>query len=162
MVRYEGRMKTLLVAYLLGFVHSWWPHLTRYQTREADAIVHEIVDTTDGTPLEDLYLVNIAALESGFDRKAVGKAGERGAWQVMPPAKEYGAREALRRMRVQGWVAYVGCRHADDIVVIHGRSTTCQELIDHRTDRANLYAWTYRAPTLDDTEPSPDTVAGNP
>ena len=152
-------MKTLLVAYLLGFVHSWWPHLTRYQTREADAIVHEIVDTTDGTPLEDLYLVNIAALESGFDRKAVGKAGERGAWQVMLPAKEYGAREALRRIRVQGWVAYVGCRHAEDHVVVAGTPTTCAAIIEHRTEKAVLYRLAFDPPTPE----APDTaLADNP
>ena len=92
-----------LTAYLIAFALSWWPSIAhhRYQDREMRAIAEEVAEA-GGTPMEDLRLMNIAAMESNFDRKAIGRHGERGAWQIMPPAREYGAREALRRMREQG------------------------------------------------------------
>ncbi len=119
-----------MIPYLLAFVMAFWPHLTRYQQHEARAIVAEVA-ATDGTVLEDLELVNIAAMESYFDRSAVGRLGERGAWQVMPPAREYGAREALRRLRAQGIAGYCGCRGP------------CPAIVAHRVDRAYLWRMSF-------------------
>jgi len=93
------------------------------------SIAREILDT-DCSPLECVTLMGIPALESGWERTAVGKAGERGAWQIMPPAASYGAREALRRMREQGMLGYVGCvRHTE----------ACDQLILNRTLLPAIY-----------------------
>lgn len=122
-----------MTAYLIAFVLTVWPHLTKYQDREMRAIAAEVA-ATDGTAQEDLRLMNIAALESGFSRKAVGKMGERGAFQVLG-GKDFSAKEALRRMRVQGMDHYCGCR------------TTCPALVANRIDRADLYRMGFEPPT---------------
>jgi hypothetical protein len=134
-------MHNLLTAYLLSFVVTFWPHLGRYQQREAVAIAEEVANT-QGDVLEDLTLMNIAAMESGFSRSAVGKAGERGPWQVSTDEgrnHDFSAKEALRRMRTQGMLGYVGCRHAQDEVVLAGVRLTCAEVVAHRVDRAALF-----------------------
>ena len=64
-----------LVAYYLAFVTAFWPDLTRYQRREVSIIVRDVA-STDATPREGLRLVNIAAAESSFDTRAVGRHGE--------------------------------------------------------------------------------------
>src|ERR1700733_4154422 len=105
-------MKTALLPYLCPCVCAFWPHISNYQRHEAKTVITEVVMTTDATPLESLEMLNIAALESGFDTHAVGKGGERGAFQVSTDGgrnHDFSAREALRRMRVQGMIAYVGC-----------------------------------------------------
>jgi Transglycosylase SLT domain len=155
-------MVQLLTAYYIAFALSCWPNIVHRprQNREMRAIAAEVA-STDATPFEGRRLMNIAALESNFDRTAKGKMGEMGAWQIMPPFKSYGAKEALRRMRGQGMVGYVGCRHAEDEVVLNGIKTTCQAIIDHRVDKADLYGWVFPPPTV----PANDTerlVAGNP
>ena len=97
------------------------------------------------TPWKMLRLLNVSALESGFDRTAVGKLGERGAFQILG-GRDFSAREALRRMDVQGMVAYVGCRHAEDRVVVQGTATTCAELVAHRTEKADLWFMGFEPP----------------
>src|SRR5208337_1502190 len=117
-------------AYLTDFAMKTWPILKRhdYQRHEMKAIVHEIT-LTNGTLNEELRLVNIAALESFFDRKAIGKMGEKGAFQIMT-GPDYSANQALKLMRVQGMLGYVGCPR---------ETIKCLELISHRVDRADLY-----------------------
>jgi hypothetical protein len=156
-------MHQALVAYLLAFVQAFWPNLTRYQRHEVKTIVADIA-STNGTPLEDLTLVNIAALESNFDTHAKGDHGRsHGAFQVSDDGgknHDYSAREALRRMRTQGMVGYVGCRHLEDHVVLSTGPTTCVEMIAHRTDRALLFLFGNDPPSASDEPPS--AVAGNP
>jgi hypothetical protein len=121
-----------MVAYLLAFVAFFFPHLTRYQQSEARAIADEVAHT-DGTPQEDLRPVNIAAMESYFDRRAVGKLGERGAWQILG-GRDFSAREALRRMRVLGMQGFVGC------------TRPCPAIVAHRVDRADLWRMAMEPP----------------
>lgn len=131
--------------YLLDFAHANWRHLSRRQETELRAIIHEIVSQTDGTLQEQLQLVNIAALESNFSRTAHGAKHEVGAWQLMPPIPPGSqAREALRRMRTQGMLGYVGCRHPEDVAMYSGgKPVSCQRMIDNRIDRANLYRFAF-------------------
>lgn len=116
------------------------------------------IASTDATPEEGLRLMNIAALESNFDRHVTGHHGEQGAFQVMPPARSYGADEALRRMRRQGMAGFVGCRHAEDVVTIGGRRMTCQQMIDHRVEKAEAFRMAFDPPTLEGY----GELAGNP
>ena len=134
-------------AYILAFILTFWPAFARhpYQVREVSAVVDDIV-STDASPGEALRLANVAALESGFRRDAVGTHGERGAFQIMPPARSFGAREALHRMRLQGMIAYVGCRRADDEVLIRGERLTCASMVAHRVDRADLFRMAFDPP----------------
>ncbi len=111
------------------------------------------VAASDATPQEGLRGMQIAARESGFDRSAVGKLGERGPWQVLG-GHDFSWHEALRRMRVQGMVAFVGCRHAEDEVVVDGYRTTCQHMIDNRIGPADRYLAEHPAP------PSEPVVVG--
>lgn len=154
-------MHTLLTSYLIAFVLSCWPSVAKHhrQNLEMRAIASEVA-TLRTTPGKMLRLMNIAALESGFDRTAKGKAGECGARQILG-GHDCSAREALRRMDEQGMVAYVGCRHIDDPVVVNGVRTTCRELVAHRVDKADLYSWTF-APTTNVDDVEANTVAGNP
>ena len=125
--------------YILAFIVTFWPGFTRhpYQVREAMAVVDDIL-STDADPGEALRLANIAAMESGFRRDAIGTHGERGAFQIMPPARSYDAREALSRMRLQGMDAYCGCvRHFGD---------TCPAIVAHRVDRADLFRMAFDPP----------------
>jgi len=129
-------------AYLVLFAVDLWvslhgilPSLRR--TREIAAIARDVT-TTDAGPLEALTLLNIAAWESGFDRGAVGKSGERGAFQVHPPATSYGAAEALRRLRSQGIMGYMGCSRETE---------RCREMAERRTLPAKVFFWSHEPPS---------------
>lgn len=143
-------MKLLLFAFYVCFVLDTWPQFMRHawQRVEVYAIALDAAGNTDATPKEGLRLMQIAGVESGFWRKAVGKMGERGPWQIMPPARSYGAREALWRMRHLGMLAYVGCRRAEDKVVLpEGTKTTCHEMVEHRIGPADEYLARHPAPS---------------
>jgi hypothetical protein len=118
--------------YVWSFILAFWPPRTHHQWIERQAIAQEIA-STDCDPLECLTLANISALESTFERIALGRSGEVGAWQIMPPAKSYGATEALRRLRAQGLPGYCGCG-------VSG----CPEIVEHRVEKARLYAWAFQ------------------
>ena len=116
--------------YYIEFAFKTWPELRHrhFQTSEMRAIAHEI-SWTNASLDEGLVLVNIAAMESYFDRKAKGKMGECGAWQIMN-GKDCSANRALWLVRNQGMLGYVGCPHMTE---------KCAKLISHRIDRAYLY-----------------------
>jgi hypothetical protein len=138
-----------MVLYLVAFVLAFWPKLAGEQARDMwlDAVeVAALEDSMNATAQEMLRLMNIAALESGFRRDAKGKQGELGPWQVMPPAMDYGAKEALRRMRSQGMLGYCGCRSANVMVNVPGGQIPCGELVAHRIDRADLYLMGFEPP----------------
>jgi len=124
-----------MTAYLVTFALSVWPPRPTdvHRLREIVAIAADVA-STDATPEEALTLINIAALESGFERTARGKLGERGAWQVMPPAVSYAADEALRRVRVQGMQSFCGCVRP------------CPKTVAHRTDKAILWRLAFDPP----------------
>jgi hypothetical protein len=134
-----------MTTYLLAFVLAFWAPHSRHRAEEVRAIIADVL-TTDGTPEEDLTLLNVAALESGFERSAVGAHGERGPFQIMPPAASYGAKEALRRLRVQGLSGYCGCG-----------VRACPEIVEHRIEKARVYRWAFAPPV---TEGEGDAVAG--
>jgi len=102
-----------------------------YRLREMSAIAWAITKT-ECDPLECLELANIPFWESGYERTAKGKKGEVGAWQLMPPqpcdprATTCQAREALRRLRVQGIEGYCGC----------SRWHPCSDMVEHRIGAA--------------------------
>ena len=153
-------MHSLLTAYLIAFVLSCWPSVAKHhrQDLEMRAIASEVA-ALPTTPNKMLRLMNTAAMESGFDRTAKGQLGECGAWQILG-GYDCSAKEALRRMDTQGMVAYVGCRHLEDKVIVQGRRTTCAALVAHRVDKADLYSWVFPPPTLEDA--GADVIAGNP
>jgi hypothetical protein len=147
-------MKVLLFAYYVLFVLDTHPAFMRHgwQRRWVYTDAHEVAFKTDADPGEGLRMMQIAKMESGFYPKAVGKKGECGAWQILG-GTDCSAREALRRMRVQGMVAYVGCRHASDVVVLpEGTKTTCQEMIDNRIGPADQYLAEHRPPSAETVE----------
>jgi hypothetical protein len=153
-------MKALFYAYLVLFVldvhpefmRKWWQRERVYKTAA------KVAFKTDADPGEGLTLMQIAARESGYDEKAVGKAGERGEWQIYY-GPDYSAAHALWLMRHQGMVAFVGCRHASDHVVLpDGTKTTCQEMIDNRIGPARAYLAEHRPPPPEMTP----AVADNP
>jgi hypothetical protein len=113
--------------YLLAFIQAFWPPTNHHQWIERHAIAQDIANT-GCRPIECLTLANISALESGFERSAVGKAGEQGPFQIMPPAKSTSAHEALRRLRAQGLSGYCGCG-----------GSPCPDLVAHRQDKAWLW-----------------------
>jgi hypothetical protein len=117
----------MLSTYLVTFALAMWPIIGHIpvQNREMRAVADEIAGT-DASPWEALRLMNIAAVESGFSRNAVGKLGERGAFQVM--GTKHDAREALRRLRTQGLAGYMGCGRFD-----------CSAIIAKHVDRADLF-----------------------
>lgn len=141
-----------MLGYLLGFCYLLWLHLFpgwpcgAHRQREMYFIARDIL-TTDAGPLEALTLENIVGMESGWERTAIGKAGELGAFQLMPNPnttdaertewKHHGAREALRRLRTQGIQGYVGC------VTVTER---CARMIENRTLQAKLYFWAFSLP----------------
>jgi hypothetical protein len=117
--------------YLVDFALKTWPQVERhkYQASEMRAIAREISRLPDASLLESTRLINIAAMESYFDRKAKGKAGECGAWQIMN-GSDCSAARALWLMRNQGMLGYVGCPR---------ETPECLKLISHRVDRADLF-----------------------
>jgi hypothetical protein len=137
-----------MTAYILAFALAFWPAHSSHRLSEMRAIAADIA-STDATPLEALTLANIAALESNFERSARGREGERGAFQVHPPAISYGADEALRRLRAQGIAGYIGCAN-------HPDSEKCASMAAHRTEKAILWRLAFDPPVVD------DEVAVNP
>jgi hypothetical protein len=154
--------------YLMLFVISLWPHTPAHadmgapprkqlhRLREMSAITADIL-STDATPIESLKLENIVAYESGWERKARGPAGERGAFQIMPfkestkiQLEEWqarGAKEALRRLRVQGIEGYCGC----------SQWHPCPDMVAHRTEPARVWFASHPLPS-----PPATQLAGNP
>jgi hypothetical protein len=135
-----------MTVYLLSFILAFWPPHSAHRAAEMRAIAEDIA-STDATPIEALTLANIAALESNFERKAVGPGGERGAYQVHPPAISYGADEALRRLRAQGLMGYMGCSAV---------TARCEAMAAHRTEKAILWRLAFDPPVRD------EAVAVNP
>jgi hypothetical protein len=92
-------------------------------------------DASQATPLPGqtpketaAQIVAIGYYESGFVTSAVGKRGEVGWLQLMPPAPAHlraQVGEAIRRLRVQGLVGYTG----EANYVTH-------PLADHRREKA--------------------------
>lgn len=153
-------IQTYLLHFAVSFFLSMWPahYLTIHRHDEMIAITDDIL-STDATIDEALQLVNIAGMESVFDRTARGRAGERGAFQIMPNPKTpkatldewqaHGAKEALYRLRIQGIAGYCGCARPD--------VKPCPDLIEHRSWPARLYRLAFDPPT-----PSRDAVTLNP
>jgi hypothetical protein len=143
-------LKTLLFAYYVLFVLDTHPQFMRHgwQRKWVYDTAHEVAEKTNAAPDEGLRMMQIASQESGFDPHAIGNRGERGRWQVLG-GKDFSAKEALRRMRIQGMVGFVGCRKAGDKVTLpNGVHTTCQEMIDDRIGPADSYFSTHRAPVF--------------
>ena len=121
-----------MIPYLLSFVLSTWPSLVAHRLYEVSAILADIAGT-DATPIEALELANIAAYESTFRIHALGDRGRsRGPFQVMAPSASYGAREALRRLRIQGIMGFIGCAN-------HIDSSKCIQMAENRTAKAILW-----------------------
>jgi hypothetical protein len=111
----------------------WHAHVVPGGHRDGEirAILRDIL-TTDASVDEALQLALIPALESGYERSAVGKAGERGAWQAM--TGDTSARHALYLLRSQGMLGYVGCvRETEE----------CMRLVANRTLLARIWAVTF-------------------
>ena len=127
-----------MFVYLYSFVMFvcaalWHAHVTPggHRDHEIRAIVEDIL-TTDANVDEALQLALIPALESGYERSAVGRAGERGAWQAM--SGDESARHALYLIRTQGMLGFVGCTHETE---------ECTRLVVNRTLLARIYAVTF-------------------
>jgi hypothetical protein len=145
-----------MLSYLLTFCAALWIQLfhayplSSHRQHEMWIITKDIL-STDATPLEALKLENIVALESGWERSAIGSHGEVGAFQlwVFPGTKpeqvaewkQHGAKEALRRLRVQGIQGYCGCTEPI--------TQKCADLMTHRTEHALLYFWAFDPPAND-------------
>jgi hypothetical protein len=146
-----------MFTYLLAFVLSAWPTHNAHRLHEMKMITLDIL-STDASVDEALRLENIVALESGFERRAVGSHGELGAFQLQPWPETskatraewaaHGAREALRRMRVQGMQGYCGCVRP------------CPRMVENRTWPARLYRMAFDPPAP--LPPEGDELAGNP
>jgi hypothetical protein len=146
-------------SYLLTFALALWSilfsthHVSRYRQHEMALITADIASTS-ATPLEALTLENVVAMETGWERGVVGRQGEVGAFQIMSfPGttkaqkrewKVRGAAEALRRMRTQGMLGYIGCRHLEDMGVA---GSTCGQMISNRTLLAQLYLDAFPPPS---------------
>jgi hypothetical protein len=137
-----------MLAYILLFAMTVWPPRTQHRAREMRAIAEDIA-STDASPLEGLKLMNIAAYESNFDTLAINHegSGALGPFQIMPPAASYGADEALRRLRQQGIMGFMGCPTATD---------RCLRMAERRTWQARLWRMGYEPPVED------NEAAGNP
>lgn len=141
------------MAYLLAFCLVLWCRLfpsdplSSHRQHEMYMVTQDIL-STDATPHEALKLENIVALESGWERTAIGEHGEVGAFQIwlfpgtssekIAEWKRHGAREALRRLRAQGIQGYCGCTAPV--------TKKCGEIMEHRTEHANLYFWAFNPP----------------
>jgi hypothetical protein len=121
----------MVYTYIVTFVLATWGMVPYHSHRGAEirAIARDIA-STDCTPVECLELANIAALESGFERSARGALGEVGAYQNMHG--DPSARAALRLLRTQGWLGYVGCGTRED--------ERCMRLVANRRIKAIVYA----------------------
>lgn len=98
---------SLSQALLICFVAWVEPHSFRRYTELS--VISEDIASTDANEDEALLLASIAMHETMARLDVVGKLGERGAFQVMPPGDPH-AKEALRRLRVQGLQGYAGCQ----------------------------------------------------
>jgi hypothetical protein len=94
---------------------------------------------TDASPSEALQLAAIAFHESGFKIHALGKSGERGPWQIMPPG-EPTAHEALRRMRY----SYETCGSL--AWYASGQCDRGQHAAKIRRETAQLWEWGHPVP----------------
>ena len=144
-------MKTLFYAYLVLFIldqhpefmHKWWQRDRVYATAK------EVAFKTDADPQEGLRLMQIALRESGFDEKAVGKAQEKGRWQVLS-GNDHSAARALWLLRHQGILGFIGCRHTEDKVTLpEGTKTTCREMVLNRIGSADDYLADHPPPPAD-------------
>jgi hypothetical protein len=126
----------MLYLYILRFILCFWyaPDYT-HRAEEIRAIAHDIA-ATDAKPIEALTLANIASMESGFERSAVGKLGERGPFQQLGGVYDanHPAREALRRLRSQGLLGYMGCTRETE---------KCQQMAANRSVKAIVYSATF-------------------
>jgi hypothetical protein len=148
-------METYLLHFAVAFFLSIWPahFLTNHRHAEMVAITDDIL-STDATVDEALTLENLAGMESVWDRTAVGRANEAGAFQIMPSPKTtpaqraewqaHGAKEALRRLRLQGIAGYCGCTHPE--------VKPCPEMMEHRTWPARLFRLAFDPPTVPSEE----------
>lgn len=153
--RYDLPMETYLLHFAVAFFLSIWPahYLTNHRHAEMVAITDDIL-STDAEVQEALTLENLAGMESVWDRTAVGRGGELGAFQIMPsprttPAQRaewqaHGAKEALRRLRLQGIAGYCGCTRPD--------VKPCPEMMEHRTWPARLFRLAFDPPTVPSEE----------
>jgi hypothetical protein len=151
-------MLTYLLTFAIGLYATLFPAypLGHHRHNEMVMITKDIV-STDARPLEALYLENIVAFESGWERNAIGRQGELGAFQIMPnekttlaQRKEWkarGAKEALYRLRTQGIQGYCGC----------SEQHPCNDMVEHRTFPAKLYSWVFAPPVVVE-----EKVADNP
>jgi len=86
-------------------------------------VVATAISRATPSPSDAADLASVASYESGYDVRAVGRKGEVGAWQLMPPvacesvrrdganaqrAVDCQAREALRRWKEQAPCGYTG------------------------------------------------------
>jgi hypothetical protein len=126
-----------LTAYLTAFAVSLvpTPYRTHHRRVEIDFIVDDIA-STDCEVDKCAQLVLISWRETNFERKARGLAGEIGAYQIMPPAQSYGAKEALRRLRAQGIQGYCGC------------VSWCPKTIEARSWEAELWMMAFDPPPI--------------
>lgn len=99
-----------------------------------------IADASEDTPLPGKTAKETAAqftaipyYESGFAIHAVGKLGEVGPFQLMPPnvpkTLRAQAKEAIRRWRVQGPCGYTGEANAKHCPLAEHRIAKAEELL---------------------------------
>jgi hypothetical protein len=101
-----------LLAWVFAAMVAWVPP-RQSNVAQLGAYVRIAYAITEASsdPDDVALLASIGSLESGFSPSAVGKLGEVGVWQLMPPAPKglvAQAKEALRRIRVQGMAGYTG------------------------------------------------------
>jgi hypothetical protein len=125
-------MQTAMYLYVLRFVLCFWfaPDHT-HRAEEIRAIAHDIA-STDCSVKECLELAEIASMESGFERAAVGKLGEVGAFQNLHG--DPSAKAALRLLRLQGLLHYMGCTTETE---------TCMRMAANRSVKAIIYSATF-------------------
>ena len=127
----------MLYTYIVAFILAVFPPRGPWGLHQREAVARDIA-STDASPLEALTLANIAAWESGFDTKAKGRMGERGAFQIM--RGDPGAAHALSLLRLQGIMGYMGCPR---------RTERCEAMADRRTFPAKLYFWAHDPPVAE-------------
>jgi|SRR5580658_1120253 hypothetical protein len=115
--------------YVISFILAFWGPIPFHSHRGAEvrAIAADIA-STDCRPLECLEIANIAALESGFERAAIGKLGEVGAFQNLHG--DPSAKAALKLLRTQRMLGYVGCPTETE---------SCMHLVANRTVKAIVF-----------------------
>lgn len=102
-----------LFGYVLAAMLAMLPTRSAARFEEYEEIALAIVEATSDAD-DALDLVAFGRMEGSFVRRACGKLGEVGVWQLMPPQpcaiEDVGcqAKEALRRLREQGACGYAG------------------------------------------------------